>query len=190
LIWIGSPVRGLRPIRAARALTENVPKPTSDTPPPSLSVDVTASSTASTAFVASARDNPAEPATASISSPLFMHSPSSLIVRNKSMRPNRISVMPGFPDDPLTYIGQSHDIPSPSTRSLYQAPYIASTIPVNSGLSEVSEPLPGRRIRAPLQVILPRVWSLFRCPRAVAYAAVHGRIPRRSISPEQSSACP
>jgi hypothetical protein len=62
-------------MRALRALTENVPKPTNDTPPPPASVRVTLSSTASTALVASARDNPAAAATDSISSPLFMHSP-------------------------------------------------------------------------------------------------------------------
>ena len=38
-----SPVRGLRPARAARAFTENVPKPTSETEPPFASVEVTLS---------------------------------------------------------------------------------------------------------------------------------------------------
>src|SRR5690606_8843068 len=42
LILIVSPVRGLRPVRAARAETANVPKPTSVTVPPFLSVVLTA----------------------------------------------------------------------------------------------------------------------------------------------------
>jgi hypothetical protein len=69
-------------MRAARALTVNVPKPTSEIDPPPANVWVTLSSTASTALVASARDIPAFVATDSISSPLFMHSPLQIYNRN------------------------------------------------------------------------------------------------------------
>src|SRR5690606_9790653 len=70
-IAIGSLVRGFRPVRAARALTEKEPKPTRLTVSPRLSAAVTDSSTASSARPASALDRPALSATWSINSLLF-----------------------------------------------------------------------------------------------------------------------
>ena len=63
--------------KAGKALKEavNVPKPTNATAPPPANVEVTLERTASTALVASALDRSEAAATASISSPLFMHSP-------------------------------------------------------------------------------------------------------------------
>src|SRR5690606_30576130 len=70
-ISIGSLVRGFRPVRAARALTEKEPKPIRLTASPRLSAAVTASITASSARPASALDRPALSATWSINSLLF-----------------------------------------------------------------------------------------------------------------------
>jgi nucleoid DNA-binding protein len=40
LIWIGSPVRGLRPVDALRRVTEKLPKPTNRTSSPRFKVEV------------------------------------------------------------------------------------------------------------------------------------------------------
>ena len=49
LISIGCPVCGLRPVLAARSLTENTPKPTKETSPPFFNSAVIVSTTASKA---------------------------------------------------------------------------------------------------------------------------------------------
>src|SRR5690606_30869746 len=67
----GSLVRGFRPVRAARALTEKEPKPTRFTASPRLRAAVTASMVASSARPASALDSPALSAIWSINSLLF-----------------------------------------------------------------------------------------------------------------------
>ena len=54
LILIAAPVRGLRPVRAARLLTAKVPNPTNETVSPFLSVFLTASTIDSRARVAAA----------------------------------------------------------------------------------------------------------------------------------------
>ena len=69
---IVSPVRGLRPSRAARLRTANVPKPTTVTVSPFFRALVIAAMTASTARPASAFVSSAPSATASINSALFM----------------------------------------------------------------------------------------------------------------------
>src|SRR3989344_7330368 len=70
-----SPVRGLRPVRADRLLTENVPKPESVTESPSRKVPAMISSTASTARVAEALFSSVLTATLSIRSVLFTLGP-------------------------------------------------------------------------------------------------------------------
>jgi hypothetical protein len=75
LIWIVAPVWGLRPSRAARGLTENVPKPTRDTWSPRLRASVTLSITASSARPASDLLMSAADAIASIRSVLFTKVP-------------------------------------------------------------------------------------------------------------------
>ena len=60
------------PSRAARSLTENVPKPTRATLSPALRVSVIASTTAATAFAASLLERPAFSATAATNSVLFL----------------------------------------------------------------------------------------------------------------------
>ncbi len=70
-ISIVSPVLGLRPLRAARSPTENVPKPTKLTVSPLRRPCVMASNTASTARAAEALLRSACSATFSISSDLF-----------------------------------------------------------------------------------------------------------------------
>jgi hypothetical protein len=72
LIWIVSPVRGFRPVVAARCATENEPKPTMRTSPPDLSAPAILSKTASTARPASAFVRPEEVATDATRSFLFM----------------------------------------------------------------------------------------------------------------------
>src|SRR5580765_2693322 len=72
LILIVAPVRGLRPVRAARLRERNVPKPTSATLSPFFNAFVITSMTASTARPASALLSSAESATAETNSPLFM----------------------------------------------------------------------------------------------------------------------
>src|SRR5690606_39080955 len=72
LMSMASPVRGLRPTRAARSETENVPKPTSVTASSFLSVVLTASMNASRARVASAFDKSALAEICSMSSVLFI----------------------------------------------------------------------------------------------------------------------
>ena len=72
LILIISPVRGLRPLRARRARTENVPNPASLTVSPFFRAFVIASSNPSIAQPAAFLDISAEAATASINSALFM----------------------------------------------------------------------------------------------------------------------
>src|SRR5215213_5964813 len=67
-ICIDSPVRGLRPSRAPRAATWNLPKPVNVTSPPLLSVDSMVPSTASTAAAASFLERPASWATLSTNS--------------------------------------------------------------------------------------------------------------------------
>jgi hypothetical protein len=74
---ISPPVRGLRPVRAARVPTVNVPKPISVTDPLSFNVVVTADRTASSARVAVTLGISAEAAIWSISSVLFMGVPPS-----------------------------------------------------------------------------------------------------------------
>ena len=76
------PVWGLRPSRAARCFTANVPKPTSDTWSPLARVSVMLSTTASRARPAEALGRSAAAAIASISSVLFTLVPlESLILR-------------------------------------------------------------------------------------------------------------
>ena len=70
-ILIASPVRGLRPVRASRLPTANVPKPTNDTVSPFLSVIFTASMVDSRARVAAALEISAFLAMCSINSVLF-----------------------------------------------------------------------------------------------------------------------
>src|SRR3546814_3021533 len=57
-IWISSPVRGLRPVRAARARTSKVPKPIRLTLSPAFRAPVIEPTTASSARPASALDRP------------------------------------------------------------------------------------------------------------------------------------
>jgi hypothetical protein len=64
-------VRGLRPVRAARLPTLNVPKPTSVTVEPILSAPLIAPNAPSSAFSAAAFEMSADFATASIISDLF-----------------------------------------------------------------------------------------------------------------------
>ena len=81
-ILISSRVRGLRPIRSARALTEKVPKPASVTVPSCFRVAVTVSITASRARLAEALEISAALAISSISSVLFTDIPSGHVVQN------------------------------------------------------------------------------------------------------------
>src|SRR3954454_169270 len=67
-ICIDSPVRGLRPSRAPREATWNLPKPVNVTSPPLFRVDSMVFSTASTAAAASFLDRPASWATLSTNS--------------------------------------------------------------------------------------------------------------------------
>ena len=76
LILIASPVRGLRPTRAARRVTAKVPKPTRDTEPPFFRVVLTAPMVASRARVAAALEISAFFAMCSINSVLFTRDPS------------------------------------------------------------------------------------------------------------------
>ena len=75
LIWMVSPVLGLRPVVAARWATEKVPKPTIRTSPPDFNADVMLSNTPSTARPASAFGQPAASATAETRSFLFIGTP-------------------------------------------------------------------------------------------------------------------
>src|SRR4030095_10921896 len=68
---MGSPVCGLRPVRGARSLTANVPKPTRITGSDCFSDSVTASSAAASARVADAFEISADSAILSINSALF-----------------------------------------------------------------------------------------------------------------------
>src|SRR5690606_8585484 len=72
LILMASPVRGLRPVRAARSDTANVPKPTRVTEPFFLRVVLTAPTKASRARPTSALDRSVLEEMCSISSVLFM----------------------------------------------------------------------------------------------------------------------
>src|SRR5690554_6389083 len=74
-ILISAPVCGLRPVRAARSLTEKVPNPTSTTESPFFRAPVMLSTTASTARPAAALGISADAAMASISSVLFTLNP-------------------------------------------------------------------------------------------------------------------
>src|SRR5450631_4129295 len=74
-ILMTPPVRGLRPLRALRWETENVPKPTSVTRSPFLSASVTASIRVSMAAAALVLVMPVEAAIFSTRSPLFMMAP-------------------------------------------------------------------------------------------------------------------
>ena len=76
LILIAAPVRGLRPLRAERLPTANVPKPTNETDPPFLRVVLTAPTIESSARVAAALEISACFAMCSINSVLFTRSPS------------------------------------------------------------------------------------------------------------------
>jgi hypothetical protein len=75
LILIAVPVRGLRPVRAARRPTANVPKPTKETEPPFFNVVLTAPITESKALVAAALEMSACVAMCSINSVLFNSMP-------------------------------------------------------------------------------------------------------------------
>src|SRR5690606_19913614 len=75
LILTGSPVCGLRPVRAARFVTLNEPKPGHETLSPFLAVLTTVSNRAATVRSASALDTPACEATASMSSALVIELP-------------------------------------------------------------------------------------------------------------------
>src|SRR5680860_623128 len=70
-IWTGSPVRGLRPIRALRSVRDQATKPGSVTLSPLATALWTVSINASTAFCAAALLRSAAPATLSTSSDLF-----------------------------------------------------------------------------------------------------------------------
>src|SRR3546814_288324 len=72
LIFIGSPVRGLRPVEAFRFVTEKVPNPTRRTSSPRFNAPEIVSKTDSTALPASVRLRPVASATEPISSCLFM----------------------------------------------------------------------------------------------------------------------
>lgn len=74
-IWIGAPVCGLRPVRAARSFTLKEPKPTSATELPDFKDEAMASVIASIARAAAAFGKSAVSATASINSDLFTLSP-------------------------------------------------------------------------------------------------------------------
>src|SRR5690348_2882938 len=76
LILMFSPVRGLRPVRAERLRTTNVPKPTSDTSSPFFSAFLMISVVASSARPASALERLALSEMALINSALFMETPS------------------------------------------------------------------------------------------------------------------
>src|ERR1700710_1253262 len=91
LILIASPVRGFRPVRAARLPTAKVPKPTSDTEPPFLSVVRMAPMVDSSARVAAALEISAFFAMCSISSVLFTRAPCRKIVDQwrRTLRPPR-----------------------------------------------------------------------------------------------------
>ena len=80
-ILIFSPVRGFRPSVARRFEIEKVPNPTSRTSSPPFRDAVMASKTQSTAFVVSAFDKPAVPATFAIRSFLFTSGPLGQLVR-------------------------------------------------------------------------------------------------------------
>src|SRR4051794_4707074 len=71
-IWIVSPVAGLRPARAARSPTLNLPKPAIATSRPATSSPAIASNAASTALVACSPDRPALAATCLASSCLVI----------------------------------------------------------------------------------------------------------------------
>jgi putative acetyltransferase len=75
LILIDAPVRGLRPLRAARLVTENVPNPTSVTEPPFFNDVLIDWITASSARPAAALERSACFATWSMSSDLFKLAP-------------------------------------------------------------------------------------------------------------------
>src|ERR1019366_15018 len=74
-ILMTPPVCGLRPLRALRCETENVPKPTRVTRSPFFSASVTASIRVSMAAAALVLVMPVEAATFSTRSPLFMTAP-------------------------------------------------------------------------------------------------------------------
>src|SRR5262249_7014568 len=67
----GSPVRGLRPVRAERSVRDHAPKPGSVTLSPPETARCTTEMNALTAFSASDLPMPASPATLSTSSDLF-----------------------------------------------------------------------------------------------------------------------
>ena len=83
-ILIASPVRGLRPVRAARLPTAKVPNPTRETEPPFTSVILTASIIDSSARVAAALEMSASFAICSISSVLFTKTPCLLAPLHKN----------------------------------------------------------------------------------------------------------
>ena len=70
-ILIAAPVRGLRPVVAARFATAKVPKPTKRTSSPFFKAVVTEATKASTALAASDYVKPVEQATLEMSSFLF-----------------------------------------------------------------------------------------------------------------------
>ena len=74
LIFTASPVRGLRPVRAARAAFSNVPNPVIATFPPLATSRMTTSTTASSASVAALR-LPSRSSSARITSALFTSHP-------------------------------------------------------------------------------------------------------------------
>src|SRR3546814_15262720 len=72
LIFIGSPVRGLRPVEAFRFVTEKVPNPTRRTSSPRFNAPEIVSKTDSTALPASVRLRPVASATEPLSSCLLL----------------------------------------------------------------------------------------------------------------------
>jgi hypothetical protein len=78
-ICIVSPVRGLRPSRAPREATWNLPKPVNETSSPERSASSIDFSTASTALLASFFERPLLSATRSTKSDFVMAPPSSLV---------------------------------------------------------------------------------------------------------------
>src|SRR3990170_3074398 len=132
-----APVRGLTPMRAARAEVENLPKPVKVTESPLLSADVIVSSTASTAPPASRLDMPALSATASTKSCLV----TVLLLTSDSDSRNRESLTP-------LRIWLNHALlrrffASPTAHRHERAPGDA----LRDARERRSRPLPGRRHR-------------------------------------------
>jgi hypothetical protein len=89
---MASPVRGLRPVRAARLPTENVPKPTKVTEPFFFKVFLTAPISASSARAEAAFETSASFAICSINSVLFTYAP----FKNLLMSPVSVNHCPAY----------------------------------------------------------------------------------------------